>query len=676
MEKLLVTSALPYANGPLHIGHIAGAYLPADIYVRYKRLKGDDVVYICGTDEHGVAITIAAEKQGITPKELVDYYYKDIKNSFDKLGISFDNFSRTTKPVHYKTSQDFFLRIYEKGYIYKKDIEQFYCPKCKRFLPDRYVVGTCPYCGYPHARGDQCEKCGRWLEPTELIDPKCAICGTTPVIKKTYHYYFKLSAFAEPLRKWLESKDWKENVKNTALGWIKEGLKDRAITRDLEWGVPVPLPEAKGKVLYVWFDAPIGYISSTKEWAEKIGQPNKWKDYWLDPKTRLIHFIGKDNIVFHAIVWPAMLMAHGDFVLPDNVPANEFMNLMGDKISTSRGWAIWIPEFVDAFGPDYVRFGLAFSLPEYKDSDFNFYEFQQRVNSELADNFGNFVNRTLSFIKNYLGGRIPEAKNFKDMDLEVIKAIEEAPGKVGALLEKFEMRKALREVLDLSNLANRYFDYKKPWVTRKTDAEETARTLYLCASLVKTLSVLAEPFIPFGAQKIRQMLNIKDRLTWEDAGKLDLPAGLELGEIEILYRKISDEKIEAEVNKLKSRLKKPEPQKEEKEVEEKKISYDEFAKLDIRIGKILEAEKVEGADRLLKLKVDLGDKVITLVAGIAKFYSPEDVVGKELPVLANLEPRKIRGILSQGMILAAVDKDGNVVLLHPDKEVPPGTKVS
>ncbi len=700
-KKVLVTSALPYANGPLHIGHIAGAYLPADIYTRFKRLKGDEVIHICGTDEHGVAITIAAEKAGKSPEEIVDFYYREIKTGFERLGIDFDNFSRTSRTIHHQNSQFFFLRVYEKGYIYKKELEQLYCPHCKRFLPDRYVVGTCPYCGYEHARGDQCEKCGRWLEPTELINPRCAICGSTPVKKTTYHYYFKLSQFAEPLKEWLESKThWKDNVRQTALSWIRDGLKDRAITRDLEWGVKVPLPEATDKVLYVWFDAPIGYISSTIEWAVKRGRPEEWKDWWMNPDVQLVHFIGKDNIIFHALVWPAMLMAHGDYILPSDIPANEFMNLMGRKLSTSRNWAIWVNEFLDKFPPDYLRYGVAAILPESKDADFNYHDFKTRINSELADNLGNFVNRTLSFIKKYLGGRVPEPSNLKEIDREALSEIERAADEIAEFIEKFEFRKALWRLMELSSYGNRYFDRKAPWVTRKTDPEETARTLYVCESIVRSLSTLMEPYLPFSAEKVREMLNLEGKLSWDEAKKPDPHPGRELGKVEILYKKLEDEVIELEIKNLYERsglkyepgaeakggeskpaaeTRKVETKKEEVEkmAEEKEIiTYEEFSRMDIRIAKILEAERIEGTDKLLKLKIDLGTEQRTLVAGIAHQYKPEDVVGKFIPVIVNLKPRKMRGVTSQGMMLAAVTDDGKIALLHPNQDVPPGTKVS
>lgn len=672
MNRILVTSALPYANGPLHIGHLAGAYLPADIYTRYHRLKGRDVIHICGTDEHGVAITIAAEKEGLTPKALVDKYYRQIKASFDRLGIVFDNFSRTSLPLHHRVSQQFFLRIYEKGYVYRKDVDQFYCPNCRRFLPDRYVVGTCPHCGHPEARGDQCEACGRWLEPTDLIEPRCAICGAPPVLRRTFQYYFTLSRFGKPLKEWLEAQDfWKDNVRNTALSWIRDGLQDRPITRDLEWGVPVPLEEARGKVLYVWFDAPIGYISSTIEWAEKIGDPERWKAYWLDPETRLVHFIGKDNIVFHALVWPAMLMAHGDYILPWNIPANEFLNLEGQKLSTSRGWAFWADELLDEFPPDYIRFGLAAILPEMKDADFNLDDFRRRVNTELADILGNFVQRTLAFIQRYMGGVIPPKGREGEEERALLRVMEEAPVRIGAAIEAFEMRRALREVLELAAEGNRYFDRKRPWEKRKTDPEDARTTLHHCALLIRALSVVMEPFLPFSAQRIREMMRLPQGIGWEEAAVPVLPEGQSLGKVEVLYRKVE----EAQVERLRLLLRNRAQGKKEVKSMAEEITIEEFGRLDIRIGTIVEAERIPGADKLLKLKVDIGDRVVQLVAGIAREYEPQEIVGKQVPVLVNLKPAKIRGELSEGMILAAVEPDGRATLLHPDKPVQKGARV-
>ncbi|HOP32858.1 MAG TPA: methionine--tRNA ligase [Candidatus Hydrothermia bacterium] len=667
MKKYLITSALPYANGPLHIGHIAGAYLPADIYTRYRKLKGDYVIHVCGTDEHGVAITIKADREGKSPREIVDFYHKNVKESFDGLNICFDNFSRTSLPLHHKVSQEFFLRIYEKGYIYRKEIEQLYCANCNRFLPDRYVEGTCPFCGYDRARGDQCEQCGRWLEPKELINPFCTICGHRPIVKTSFHYYFKLKDFEKPLYDWLSSKAyWKENVLNQALSWVRDGLEDRAITRDLPWGVPVPLEEAAGKVLYVWFDAPIGYISSTIEWANKVGKPDEWKNFWLDPDTKIIHFIGKDNIVFHTLIWPAMLMAHGEYTLPDNVPANEFLNLMGSKLSTSRNWAIWIPDLLSKYPSDYIRYGLSHVIPETKDSDFSFEEFKTRINSELVNNLGNFVNRTLTFIKNYIGLVRHNLVGFRDQDLEIISEIENFPQQVGNHLENFEFRKALKEIMAFSQKGNQYFDYEKPWSTRKVDKEKTERTLYLCASMVKALSIIIEPYLPDSARRIRNMLGFSDQeLKWEDAGKWTFDRDMELSKIEVLYKKL-DESSNERVMIL------DENKREERAMDY--VSYEEFMKMDIRIGEIVAVEEIPGTDKLYKLEVDLGDHIATLVAGIKSAYSKEELLHRKVPVLVNLEPRVLRGVTSNGMILAC-DVNGKPVLLSPDSNVPPGSKV-
>lgn len=657
----------------MHIGHVAGAYLPADIYTRYKRLKGEDVIHVCGTDEHGVAITIAAEKEGISPQEMVNRYYKLIKESFEKLGIAFDFFSRTSIERHHKNAQEFFMRLYEKGYVFKKEINQFYCPKCKRFLPDRYVIGTCPYCGYERARGDQCEACGRWLEPTDLLNPKCAICGSTPILKGTYHYYFRLKSFSKPLEEWLSSEklDWKDNVLGLALSWIKEGLKDRAITRDLSWGVKVPLDEAVGKVLYVWFDAPIGYITSTQEWAYSKGEPDLWKDYWMDPDTRLIHFIGKDNIVFHALVWPAMLMGHGAYILPDNIPANEFLNLMGEKISTSRGWALWVHEALEYFPADYLRFGLASILPEFKDSDFDLYDFQNRIHRELADNLGNFIHRTLSFIKNYMSGRIPDPHEPAQPEKELLGKIKESVTKISSSLENFRFRQALKELLDLSREGNRYFDHKQPWATRKNNQVETERTLGVSALLVKSLMTLMEPFLPFSAEKLREQLELNDIPKWDEAANPSPMTGKSLKDIQVLFSKIPDESVLNLLEKLRERTK---PEKRE-EGGIKMITFEEFKKLDLRIGKIIQVEDLEGAQKLYKLRVDLGEKEITLVAGLKEFYKKEDLLNREIVVIANLQPATIRGVRSEGMLLAALE-DGKPIILIPEKEVTPGSSIS
>lgn len=660
-KRILVTSALPYANGPIHLGHLAGAYLPADIYVRYQRLKKRDVVYICGTDEHGVPITIKAEAEGVSPREIVDRYYIDIRDSFAKFGISFDNFSRTTLPIHYKMAQEFFLKIYKKGYIVEKTVTQFFCTRCNRFLADRYVNGECPYCHSENARGDSCESCGKWLEPSMLIKPTCATCGGTPEARTTNHWFFKLSQLQKSLEQWLSTKeDWKDNVKKFCQGWFSEGLEDRAITRDLTWGVPVPLEEAKGKVLYVWFDAPIGYISSTMEWAAGKGDPELWKKYWCDKETKLVHFIGKDNIVFHAMVWPAMLMAHSEFILPSEVPANEFLNIEGDKVSTSRNWAVWLPEYLEKFEPDPMRYCLAANAPETRDSDFTWTDYQRRNNNELADVFGNFVNRSLAFMEKYYSSRIPEGTGISGQEEEFLKRLDVERDEVGKLLEHFEVKKALQRVMGIAKDGNKYFDSKQPWVTRKTNPQDCANTMYVCAKAVETLSILSEPFIPFTAKKLGAMIGAR-RQSWDDSSPIQ--GGMSLGKFEILFAKVDDETIELEMSRL---------GKEGTKMEQ--VTIDEFGRMDLRVAQVLEAEKVEGAAKLIKMKVDIGGETRQLVAGIAQWYAPEDLTGRNIVVIVNLKPATIRGVESHGMLLAAQEGD-SVVLITPDKKMGAGAKV-
>ncbi len=677
--KYLVTSALPYANGPIHLGHLAGAYLPADIFARYCRLKKRDVIYMCGTDEHGVPITITAEKQGKTPQEVVDYYYQDIKESFEKFGMSFDNFSRTSRKIHHETAQDFFLTLYNKGFMEKKAIQQFYCEHDRMFLADRYIEGTCPYCGAEGARGDQCESCGKWLEPTQLIQPRCKICGNTPVIKETFHYFFKLSHFQSRLEAWINAKThWRENVVNFCKNWFKEGLEDRAVTRDLSWGVPVPLEEAKDKVLYVWFEAPIGYISATKEWAQKIGQPDRWKDYWLDNEnTRLIHFIGKDNIVFHALIFPAVLMGYEGYVLPDNVPANEFLNLEGNKLSTSRNYAVWLRDYLQKFEPDSLRYCLAINMPETRDADFSWREFQARHNNELADILGNFVNRTFTFIKKYFQGRVPARGELNTLDQELIAYLQTSREAVGQLLDNFQFKEATRRFMDLARFANKYFNDSEPWKTRKTAPDRCATTLNLCVQATYNLAILMEPFLPFSAEKIWKMLNLPESVhqaSWDAIGTLPIPADHPLGEIEILYRKIEDEEIEVEVQRLKKALEGGSSSASPAETLPEIITIEDFQKIQLKSGKVVKAEPIPKSDRLLKLQVDLGTETRQLVAGVAQHYQPEELIGKTVIVVTNLKPAKIRGVESQGMILAV--KDGNrLSLLTTDQPVPPGKSV-
>lgn len=667
--RILVTSALPYANGDIHLGHLAGAYLPADIYVKYHRLKGSDIVYICGSDEHGVPITLAAQAQRLSPKEIIDHYDARIRDSFVRFGIEFDNYSRTSLPLHHRTAQDFFRRVYDKGYIKPRATRQLYCPACGMFLADRYVEGTCPHCGSENARGDQCEACGRWIEPLDLLAPRCKTCGGTPVPRDTTHWFFALSEFQEPLRRWLESKPgWKPNVRRFCEGWLKSGLRDRSITRDLPWGVPVPLDDARGKVMYVWFDAPIGYISSTREWAERIGRPDRWKDYWLDPGTKLVHFIGKDNIVFHAMVWPAMLMAHGDYVLPAEIPANEFLNIEGRKLSTSRNRAVWLPEYLDALPPDLLRYALALNLPENRDVDFTWRDYQARANNELADVLGNFVNRVAVFLRKNYGGSVPDATAGDAAGLEVLKAIENTTVRVGKMIDGFRIKDAARELMNLPALGNRYFDGQAPWRTFKSDRVQCDRTMNTCVRLVSALEMLFQPFLPFTSAKLGRMLNL-GRRGWDDAARPVVPS--ELGEPEILFNKIEDAVIEAQVAKLGAPPEPSAPAAEEDEM----LEFDEFKKVKLVIAKVLDAERVEGTDKLLKLKVDLGEEQRQIVAGIGRAYDPATLVGRSIVLVANLRPAKIRGVESNGMLLAAVAGE-EVSLVTVDRAIAPGSEVS
>lgn len=545
-KRTLITCALPYANGPLHIGQIAGAHLPADIYYRFTRLMGREALHICGTDDHGVANIVTAEKRGLTPDQSTEFYYHDFVKTLNKWGIRYSNFSQTKRPLHHRIAQGFFLRLHEKGYFYKQDIEQHYCERCGRFLPERYIQGKCPHCGFPEARGDQCEACGRWLEPTQLVEPRCTVCGSLPVVRKTWHYYFRLSELAPRLKEWLESKtDWKPNVRNKALSWLEEGLADRPITRDLSWGVRVPLPEAAGKVLYVWFDAPIGYITSTAEFCEE--RDECWKGWWQSPETRILHFIGKDNIVFHALIWPGMLMAHGDYQLPDNVPANEFLNLMGRKLSTSRGWAVWAEDFVDAFGTDYARYGIAQVLPEARDSDFDWRLFASGINHNLVNTYGNLVHRSLSFINRFMGGRIPSRK----IDPEVANKIKEYHETTTGFMETFQFRKALSEIHELALYGNEYFNRQAPWKAIKEDPASAETCLYSVVQVIRALSILYEPFIPVSSREIRAMLGLLD-LAWQDATSEDVNLrGASLAaELKPPFQKIEDQRIEEEMRKL------------------------------------------------------------------------------------------------------------------------------
>jgi methionyl-tRNA synthetase len=657
-ERFIVTDALPYANGPLHIGHFGGVHLPADIYTRFLKKKGKDVIHICGTDENGVPITIAAEKQGISPQEIVDHYHNLMEITFKNLGVEFDNFSGTSRKVHHELAQDFFLILYEKGYVEPITTKEFYCPKCERFLPDRYVEGTCPYCGYEKARGDSCESCGSWLESEQLKNPRCKLCGSTPEKKGTKHWYLSLNKFQKELEEWIEKKNWKKTVKRYLKGWLDEGLRPRPITRDLKWGVKVPLEEAKDKVLYVWFEAPLGYISSTIEWAERIGEPDKWKEYWQGENTKLIHFLGKDNIVFHGIIWPATLMGYGEYILPSEIPANEYVNLEGQKISTSNNWAVWLHEYIEDFDPDFLRYYLTLICPETKDSDFKWNEFQERVNAELIDTLGNFVNRTLKFIEQYSNGRIPKPGAFEKEDKELLCRINELIDELEKNLSAFQFRRALKNFIEIAAAGNRYYDLMEPWVTRKKDELRTATTLHLCSHIIYILANIGELFIPFGAKKTLSMMNL-EKTEWHRVKEMIIPVDHPIREVKPLYKKIEDYEIQKQVRRLRMSY----------------ISIEDFKQMGLKIGVIKEVDDIEGADKLYKLTVDTGEKR-TLVAGIKKNYTPEELKEKKIVVITNLEPITIRGVRSDGMLLAATEGD-IISLISPDREdLKPGSQVS
>ena len=701
-KRYLITAALPYANGPLHIGHMAGVYIPADIYVRYKRARKEDIKFVCGSDEHGVPITIRALKEGISPQQVVDKYHTLIKDSFEQMGISFDIYSRTSNKVHHETAAAFFKKMYDDGLFEEKETEQFYDEKAKTFLADRYIVGTCPVCGNENAYGDQCEKCGSSLSPEQLINPRSTLSDAVPVKRKTKHWYFPLNNYEGWLNEWLVEGhvEWKNNVYGQCKSWLDNGLQPRAMTRDSNWGVKVPLPDAEGKVLYVWFDAPIGYISATKELT------NDWADYWCKEDTRLIHFIGKDNIVFHCIIFPSMLKAHGGFVLPDNVPANEFLNLDGDKVSTSRNWAVWVHEYLKDFPgcEDVLRYVLAANMPETKDNDFTWKDFQDRNNSELVSIFGNFVNRTFVLMHKLCNGKVPKLHEdvLDDIDRNLIREIESAKSKVEKSLEEFKFREALFEVIDLSRKGNKYLQEKEPWKKasqsavgseQSTDGQKLIdNCLHLSLQLTANLAVLINPFLPFTAKKMLHLMKVVDKmLDWNNAGKIKLlSVGYSLRAPELLFRKIEDAEIAVQIEKLKANSSKAQGTNDKKQdktpkMEENKpeirnlkseIVYDDFAKLELRVGTILTAEKVEKADKLLKLEVDLGFEKRTIVSGIALHFKPEDLVGKQVVVVVNLAPRKLKGIESNGMILSAEDANGKLHLINPENMINPGSSVS
>ena len=671
-KRNLVTTALPYANGPVHIGHLAGVYVPADIYVRYLRKKGEDVAFIGGSDEHGVPITIKAQKEGVTPQDIVDRYHKIIKDSFEELGISFDIYSRTSSKTHHDLSSAFFKKLYDEGKFIEKTSMQFYDEKAGQFLADRYIVGKCPHCGNERAYGDQCEACGTSLNATDLIDPVSAITGNKPELKETKHWYLPLDQYEGWLKEWIleEHKEWKPNVYGQCKSWLDNGLQPRAVTRDLDWGVPVPIEGAEGKVLYVWFDAPIGYISATKDLTPE------WEKYWKDPETRMIHFIGKDNIVFHCIIFPAMLKAEGSCILPDNVPANEFLNLEGDKISTSRNWAVWLHEYLVEFPgkQDVLRYVLTANAPETKDNDFTWKDFQTRNNSELVAIYGNFINRTLVLTQKYFDNRVPERGELTDYDKEVLAEIPQIVERVEKSLETFHFRDALKEAMNLARLGNKYLADTEPWKVIKTDEERVKTILNICLQISANLSTLMEPFMPFSSQKLREFMNI-DVIDWGKMGDGVIPAGHELGEAGLLFEKIEDATIQAQIDKLLATKKANEMASVKAAPAKENIQFEDFMKMDIRVGKIIAAEKVAKTKKLMKLTVDTGIDQRTIVSGIAEHYTPEEVIGRQVSVLINLEPKPLKGIVSQGMILMAENADGTLSFVSPDKEVKPGSEV-
>ena len=674
-KRTLVTTALPYANGPVHIGHLAGVYVPADIYVRYLRLKGEEVLFIGGSDEHGVPITIKAKKEGVTPQDIVDRYHGIIKKSFEELGISFDIYSRTTSKIHYETAAEYFKNLYEKGEFVEKTSEQYYDEEAGQFLADRYITGTCPHCKNPNAYGDQCEACGTSLSPLDLIEPKSAISGSKPVLRETKHWYLPLDKHEAWLRQWIleDHKEWKTNVYGQCKSWIDMGLQPRAVSRDLDWGVPVPVEGAEGKVLYVWFDAPIGYISNTKELL-----PNDWEKWWKDQDTRMLHFIGKDNIVFHCIVFPAMLKADGSYILPDNVPANEFLNLEGDKISTSRNWAVWLHEYLVEFPgkQDVLRYVLTANAPETKDNDFTWKDFQTRNNSELVAIFGNFINRALVLTHKYFDGVVPALGELTDYDRETLKEFADVKADVESYLDNFRFRDAQKEAMNLARIGNKYLADTEPWKLAKTDMARTATILHIGLQIAANLAIAFEPFLPFSAKKLRDMLGM-ETFSWNDLGSIELlKEGAKLGETQLLFDKIEDSVVEAQVQKLLDTKKANELAAYKPAEVKPNVAFDEWEKTDIRVATVLECTKVPKADKLLQFKLDDGMGGRTIVSGIAQSYpNPEELVGTQVLFIANFEPRKLKGIVSEGMILSAVEADGKLVLCRPSREVKPGCAV-
>ena len=680
-KRTTVTAALPYANGGVHIGHLAGVYVPADIYVRYLRLKKREVVFIGGSDEHGVPITIRAKKEGVTPQDVCDRYHKLIKDSFEEFGISFDVYSRTTSPTHNKFASDFFRKLYDDGKLVEKESEQYYDEEARQFLADRYIMGECPHCGNPNAYGDQCEKCGSDLSPMELKNPHSTISGSQPVIRKTKNWYLPLNNYQEWLKQWIleDHKEWRPNVYGQCKSWLDMDLQPRAMTRDLDWGIPVPVEGAEGKVLYVWFDAPIGYISNTKELCDSDPERfGSWQKWWQDPETRLVHFIGKDNIVFHCLIFPTMLKAHGGYILPDNVPANEFLNLEDNKISTSKNWAVWLHEYLRDFEgkQDVLRYVLTANAPETKDNNFTWKDFQERNNSELVAVYGNFVNRALQLTKKYWDGVVPACGELHDVDRQTIREFHDVKEKVEAYLEAFKFREAQKEAMNLARIGNKYITECEPWKVWKTDPKRVETILNLSLQLVANLSIAFEPFLPFSSKKLRSMINMTE-YDWSELGSTDLlPAGKQLAEPELLFDKIEDEAIEAQLRKLEETRKANEEAAYKAEPVKKEIPFDDFEKLDIRVGHILRCEKVKKSKKLLKFTLDDGSGTErTILSGIAAYYDPEQLTGKDVLFVANFAPRRMMGIESQGMILSAVNSDGSLTVTTTLDEVKPGSQV-
>ena len=674
-KRTLITTALPYANGPVHIGHLAGVYVPADIYARYLRLKGEEVLMIGGSDEHGVPITIRAQKEGITPQDVVDRYHAIIKDGFERLGITHDIYSRTSSATHHEHASEFFRKLYDKGEFIEKTSQQYYDEQANQFLADRYITGTCPHCNNERAYGDQCESCGTSLAPTDLIDPKSAITGNTPVLRETKHWYLPLDKHESFLREWILEghKEWKSNVYGQCKSWLDMGLQPRAVSRDLDWGIPVPVEGAEGKVLYVWFDAPIGYISNTKELL-----PDTWETWWKSEDTKLVHFIGKDNIVFHCIVFPAMLKAEGSYILPENVPANEFLNLEGDKISTSRNWAVWLHEYLDEFPgkQDVLRYVLTANAPETKDNDFTWKDFQARNNNELVAIYGNFVNRALVLTNKYFDGKVPALGELTDYDKETIAEVQAIKATIEKELDTYHFREALKTAMNLARIGNKYLADTEPWKLAKTDMSRVATILNIALQITANLTIVFSPFLPFSSEKLLRMLDVNEAFSWDSLGSMELlSVGHQIATAELLFEKIEDSTIEAQIEKLQATKAANELAERKAEPIAQDIQFDDFLKLDIRVGTVLECSKVPKADKLLQFKIDDGLGGRTIVSGIAKHYQPEELIGKQVCFIANLPPRKLKGIESQGMILSAEDLDGSLRLISPSVEVSPGSKV-